>query len=284
MQKYKLSGFVRCAHCGRSMTGQMNDKSNAYYRHNCTGGPLRAVRVDQFEPAILDYLYGKLLDEPSFNRAVETALPPAGQRESLISQQSQTKQQSINTQAEINRLVDAIAKGVDAELLLTKQVELKATVKALKQRFDELEIEIAQFPDAAAVKTAAMLVRVRLIQEHTQKDWRDLSYEDVQQFLIHLFGQRKRNAQNGIFVSKDERGRLVVDFKGQVQIERAIVGGKKALPKWRFDNVHAANANLQRRYDLGIRKAKHGHRRRQAEADAALMAADSELRPVPDNK
>jgi len=257
VQKYRLTGFVRCAHCLGSMTGQLNDKFNAYYRHKCTGS-LKAVRVDQFEPAILDYLYGKFLDAPAFNRAVEKALPPAGQRKALVAEQSQTKQRLINTQAEIDRLVDAVAKGVKLELLLSKQEQLTATLESLDRRLSELETEIAQFPDATAVQMDAEMIRIRLIQEHRRKNWRDLSYDDVQQFLIHLFGQRKRNGQNGIFVSKDERGRLHVDFRGQIEIERVIVADKarRAVPAWFSEHVDGLNADIRSGYERAVAKLR----------------------------
>jgi site-specific DNA recombinase len=275
VQKYLLTGFVRCAHCGRSMTGQMqNPRKLSYYRHNCSDAtqcPMKAVRQDQLEPAILEYLYGKFLDEPSFNRAVEKALPAPGQRRSLDLELDQTKQRLMNTENSIARLVDAIAEGADVELMLAKQEELKATRDSLRQRLDQMETEIAQFPDVAAVKTAAMLVRISLIQQHTRKDWRSLSYADVQRFLLHLFGPRKREGANGIFISRDERGRLHVQFKGQVEIERVFVSdkSKRAVTASLSEHVDALNSAIRSRLDRSI-----------AAAERELAAGKRKLKPL----
>jgi hypothetical protein len=76
-----------------------------------------------------------------------------------------------------------------------------------------------------------------------------LSDDDVQRFLIHWFGPRKRNGQNGIFVAKDERGRLVVDFKGQLETERAKIATNGWLARnWFAKYADGLNADIRREF------------------------------------
>jgi hypothetical protein len=104
----------------------------------------------------------------------------------------------------------------------------------------------------------ATLVRIRLIEQHRRKNWRELSYDDVQRFLVHLFGQRKRNSQSGIFVSKDERGRLHVDFRGQIEIERVIVAdkAKRAVPAWLSEYADGLNADIRSSYERAVARLR----------------------------
>ena len=84
-------------------------------------------------------------------------------------------------------------------------------------------------PSVEETQAAAVLTRIALIEQHKGKDWRQLPFDDVKRFLHHLFGETTKGTGTGIFVCEDNRGNLVVTFKGQVELCRLIVDGRPFL-------------------------------------------------------
>jgi DNA invertase Pin-like site-specific DNA recombinase len=226
VKKYLLTGFIRCEHCARALTGQTQD-GKVYYRHRATDGcTIKSVRGDALEPGVLDYLYNAFIDEPAFNAAVERAMPSAEHREALEQERRLVEKRLVKKEREIGRLVDAVAKGADIELLLLKQDDLKAERAALARRLEELETEIASMPSAEYTRIATSVTRIHLSEQHRGKDWRQLPYEEVKKFLFHLFGESTPGGKTGIFVRKHYEGNLVATFKGQVEFDHRVVNGR----------------------------------------------------------
>jgi len=267
---FKLSGFIRCADCRKALTGHDSRNGRFYYRHRPSKGcSVKGVRGDELEPAVLDHLYNLFLDEPAFSEAVLRAMPPVEHRQNLVNERTATAKRVAKNDRAIRRLVDAIADGVDANLLIEKQGELKAGQKALKQRLEQLENEIATLPSAEQIEAAAMLTRIRMIEEHKAKDWRELPYEDVKRFLFHLFGETTMKSETGMFVRRDQ-GNVVVSFRGQVDFYHEVVDGR---PISKAMQVEAAMLNdaVSREYQQAIDAA-----------DQRLSHALDELGPFPD--
>ena len=74
-KQYPLSGFIYCAECGNSLTGQTTTPKMGnlvYYRHDrdeCPA-PWMSVRGERLTEVVLDYLFTFFLDQPAFNKAV----------------------------------------------------------------------------------------------------------------------------------------------------------------------------------------------------------------------
>ena len=229
IRKYYLTGFLRCANCGRALTGRSPHKVHKTYYHgnHADGCLLRTVPGDELEKAVLDHLYGAFLDQPTFNAAVERALPSVKDRKALDKEIVDIEKRLAENHRKIGRLVDAIANGADVELLLTKQEALKAEKETLSQRATELRAKARALPDVEQVQRAAMLTRLRLITEHTgKKDWRKLPFEDVRRFLLHLFGEVTSTSGTGMLVSKDAKGQVTVTFKGRVDFHHLLANSR----------------------------------------------------------
>ncbi|MFB0553718.1 MAG: recombinase family protein [Phycisphaerae bacterium] len=257
-RKYVLSGLLECTHCGKSLKGQTL-KSGVYYRHNnyladdkrdC---PYCSIRGDLLESHVLDYLYNFFLDEPAYNKAIKAALPSGDDRKALEKDIKLTEGQIAKAKNKLSNLVNAVAAGADVKLLLDKQDELKATIRALERRRDELNQTLASMPDPDSIKKDAMLLRIYLIEKHKGKDWRKASYDDVRKFLHFLFSDNPKKRGYGIFVGK-QNGRWHITFKGCAEFYHDVIDGRPVS----YTLSKAAdrlNAEIKSIYEKGIDEA-----------------------------
>jgi len=219
-----LTGFVHCAKCGYSLTGQL-DHGVIRYRHPNKGcGGFASIKGDELEPGVLDYVYGFFLDEPAFAKAIQHALPSIADREKLEREHRQTERQLRKVEQQITRLVEAIAEGASASLLLKKQSSLVADKDGLQARLKTLETEINGLPDPQVVQQRASLMRVLMVEQYKRRDWRQLPQADVRRFLHFLFGDDPKAAGHGVFVERKGR-KWVLTFKGCVQFHHSVEGG-----------------------------------------------------------
>lgn len=255
VQKYLLSGFIRCEHCKRALTGQSRH-GHIYYRHNRAGEcPFRSLSGDEIEPAVLDFLFENFLDEPAFESAINRLLPPPDRREELVSQRTKAEKLLAKNEREVRRLVDAIARGADISLLLSKQDELKQSKLALEERLQKLDEEIGSLVDAKLGKAAAAVARIHLIESLKSRDWRNMPYEDVQRFLYALFGETTVGGDTGIFVRRNAKGRIVATFRGRVEFHHAIAESR-AVANLLEAAAKAESENLREVFKRALRDAE----------------------------
>ena len=250
IKSYLLSGFIRCELCGLALSGQTSTRTK-YYRHVGCECKFTSVRADQVEPTVLDFLYGSFLDKPTFEEALKRALPSDEDRKVLEKDHSRTEKKLVKNKVETGRLVDAIAKGVDANLLISKQEELKAEREALVKRLQELSEEIAAQPDVEHARAVASDIRTLLYLEHGEKDWRKLSYEEIKRFLLFLFGEKTRKSTQGIFVSKDENGSVLITFRGHVDFHHILANGRPMSDTFILDS-NRINAKIQKDFEREV--------------------------------
>jgi DNA invertase Pin-like site-specific DNA recombinase len=219
LRKYLLSGFVRCAICEASLTAEQR-RGVTYYRHHRTaarrGCGFRSIPGGAMEAPVLDYLYNWFVDQPAFDLAVRLALPPAGARQERQAEVDAAQKDLAKAEQAIARLVDAVAAGADPELLTAKQQELKATRDALRKRLDGLRGELAALPDPSAVRAEAETVRAALARDHTGKDWRGESYEDIRRFLHFLFSDNPGRNALGVFVRPAAGGSWTAEVRARL--------------------------------------------------------------------
>ncbi|MHB8972625.1 MAG: recombinase family protein [Pirellulaceae bacterium] len=213
---YLLSGFIRCGHCGRALTGQKQLR----YRHFKGKCPVVSIRRDVIETAVLDHLFGSFLDEPAFQKAIEAAMPSDDSRQALEQERERIERQLNKERVKLDRLVDLILDGGDKSLLLDKQVSLKSQLALLANRLDEITGKLGEMPEREATARAAAKIRLRLKQRQRRKDWRKLPLGEIQEFLRFLFGDKK---EHGIFIERIKNVRWVITFKGVVALEQDVL-------------------------------------------------------------
>jgi len=206
LRKYLLSGFLYCGHCGAALTAGTDRRGVTYYRHRCgrdeprVACPFHSVRGSMVEGPVLDYLYRWFIDQPAFDLAVSLALPSTADREAAARQLREAEREAGRVEAAIARLVDAVAAGADASLLVGRQDALKEERDRLAGRVDDLRRQLAEMPDPTALKEEAEWVRVQLATEHSGKDWRTEDFDAIHRFLHFLFGDHPKREGLGVFV------------------------------------------------------------------------------------
>lgn len=215
-RKYLLTGFVRCAYCKRSLTGQ-TPKHSVRYKHKKVGCNFGSIQGSILENHALDYLYGLFLDEPAYNKAVRNALPDDDDRKALEKDIKYAKRQLAETNKELRNIVDAVAEGrLDTDISTDKQNELKAEKRIKEMRVNGLEQTLANMPDCKQTVRDAKLLRLKLMSNYWGQDWHQLNYEDIRQFLHFLFGVNPKKSGYGIFVDKIN-GEWKITFEGCIE-------------------------------------------------------------------
>lgn len=226
-RSYVLTGFVRCGHCGKPLTGN-STSGRVYYRH-CVYEPqscvFHSIRKEELADPVLEYLFSFFDDEPTFLRSVERALPKRGDRESLVKEQEEVRTDLAKVEKQIARLIDAIAAGANPGLLITKQGELNAQCERYSEKLRGMEVQLAGMPDAEVLKHTAMAIRLQLLDKVREREWWKLSVEETRRFLIFLFGENPNKTGNGITVFR-EKGRWRISFKGTVEFYDELSNGR----------------------------------------------------------
>jgi site-specific DNA recombinase len=217
-QKYLLTGYVRCGHCGKFLSGSIV-KAHTYHRHHAqnAGSPLcvfYAIREDQLVPAVLDYLFRFFTDEAAYNAAVAQAFPDPKQRAVLERDREELKSKLDATEAEIRRLVNAIKKGADPQLLIESQNELRERKEQEQARLLELDDRLENMPSKEVLEREAMTLRLKLLKKVQNRDWRTMGYDEIRRYLIFLFGENPTKTGYGIKVRREGK-RWVISFNGR---------------------------------------------------------------------
>ncbi len=231
--KYLLTGFVRCAHCGRALVAGHN-RTRMYYRHYTNSlasrdrdCPYAGIPADLLEARVLNYLYSFFLDKPAFDKAVKAGLPSDDDRKTVQRDLKAAERRLAEVNREIENLAVAVAKGADPSLLVNMQGELKAEREALETRSAGLQEKLTAMPDSESVTRQATHLRYRLLQKHTGKDWKKTPYDELRHFLHFLFGDDPGQTGSGIFVyaGTDARGKGFwrITFKGHVQYHEPLI-------------------------------------------------------------
>lgn len=257
LRKYRLSGFVFCENCGRALTSACAD-GHIYYRHHHITGRTKhicgfsAIPGVLLEPHSLDYLLKFFLDRPSFDAAVKASIPSDEDRAKLEAEIKKTSERLNKVTNSINKLVDAVANGADVGILVSKQGQLKAERDANAARLAELQAEFAALPDMAQFEEQAQLLRMQLVLQHKGKDWRTMAFDEVRQFLRHLFGDNTKTSGLGIFVRR-EGPDWILTFKGHAKFNADVVNGRVSPHALQAEGV-AANRELKRVYEQALKQ------------------------------
>jgi site-specific DNA recombinase len=244
-RRHLLSGFVRCNTCNRVLEAQAQQGRWVYYRHaageRCS---FKSIRADVAEAAVLDYLFRFVVDEPALIESAKRAMPSSEDRQALERELADSERRLTHVEKQIANLVNAIANGADVALLLTKQLELKAERETLSQRTAELADELTDMPDETLVQRQASVMRIRLLEQLKQRDWRELDYDEVRRFLRFLFGDDTRSTGQGVFVDRVD-GDWVYTFRGAVEISAEVVNARP-VSRWRKIENELQNEELRR--------------------------------------
>jgi DNA invertase Pin-like site-specific DNA recombinase len=287
-RRYRLTGFVKCGQCGRALIAQKAG-NRIYYRHyknyavsgqDCS---YRGIRADVFEPAVLDYLYSFFLDEPAYTEAVKRAMPSKDDREMLAKDIRAVEKQLVDNNKGITNFAKAIKDGADIDLLRDEQTKLINEKRLLESRQDELTQTLAAMPSPEYIAKEAMLLRIALVEQHKNKDWHSLSYEEVRHFLHFLFGDnpmpRGQGQITGYGISVVlNNNKWHITFKGLVQFYHDIVNGRPVSHAFQKE-AETLFASIKRGYKKCVEEAEKAYKLDCKESGQFVNV----LKPVNDN-
>jgi hypothetical protein len=92
-------------------------------------------------------------------------------------------------------------------------------------RLKEVTEQLATMPDLETVKQQAMLIRLHLLWKMQTRNWRDLPFDEVRQFLFFQFGENPGKTGDGIRLTY-EHGRWRITFKGKIHISHELHDGR----------------------------------------------------------
>jgi len=210
-------------------TGKKKDTADACVFHS--------IREDQLVDPVLDYLFTFFTDERAFNAAVARALPDASELEALKRERDAAAKSLSRVEKEIERLVDAVTQGADPSLLIAKRQELKARREHEYTRLDGLAQRLDAMPGREAIQREALGIRLHLLRNVQERDWRKLPFDEIKQFLIFLFGENPGKSGVGIRLMQD-CGRWQIAFQGRASFHHELVNGRPVS--------HAMQAEAQR--------------------------------------
>lgn len=146
---FLLSGRIKCAECGSTMTGEYARGSSGkrYYYYNCSnhkrsgGCTLPAVRKEDIESAVIAETL-KLLDEPMQNRIAELVEEANQKYIALESAVPALEGQLAETEKSISNLLKLAESGVQSTSLTSRLEELELEKTRIKTRITEAQSEV----------------------------------------------------------------------------------------------------------------------------------------------
>lgn len=160
--RHLLNGIARCSECGGALTYMMKSRRAAYYcvtyrtRGSCRNG--RGI-PHAFEGAVCRAIHRMLVDdrEPTVRLLTEHSIRIRQEQASRGGERKQIEHEVARREAEIGRLVGAIAAGKAAADVVTGINERRATVEALKAKLAELMAAPPEFDKARYLDRLAKL-------------------------------------------------------------------------------------------------------------------------------
>lgn len=221
VQKYVLTGFIRCETCGWSLSGQTQVTSRGtqyqYYKH--PSGKHKSCKsrfsapLGLMENAIFRTIFENTVDAPAFERAIAESLPDERLIKSLEEQVKAKEKELKRIGKELDTLVDAVLSGTLAKETIRgrEQTLLKAKEEVVEE-LEDTRAKLRSMPDLDEAKAEAERVRRQLLEHYgSEERLQAMSFDEEKQLLHWLFdGKDQHGTPYGIYVTK--RGRDEFDY------------------------------------------------------------------------
>jgi DNA invertase Pin-like site-specific DNA recombinase len=131
--RYLLSGLMKCGACGASYTKcGLNRFACAGARDRATCSNTLTIRGDELESAILEGLKTRLMEPALFEEFAREFMAEVNrQRSALSGEKTRTRSELAQIERQIERLVDAILGGADAQAINVRLKDLEADKRRL---------------------------------------------------------------------------------------------------------------------------------------------------------
>jgi site-specific DNA recombinase len=237
VNKYVLSGFLRCDVCKGLLSGftQINKgKEFIYYKHvsqtisSCPARPFLAA--EPIERAVFETIFENFGDVLSFEKAIAESMPDKKMVDELELKIKNSDKELKRINRELNKLVEIALHGT------LKHQTIQATEAKLleeKMKFtDALNADtdlLNSLPKHDIVKAEAEIIRRTLLKKYRSKEHiQEMTYDEKRELLHWLFdGKDQTGTKYGIYVNKTGKYKdQKVDYfmYGRIQGLRTLKG------------------------------------------------------------
>ncbi len=234
VNKYILSGFIRCEKCGNlfsGMTQRSKTKDFQYYAHvtrprsDCKG--TATIRMKPIEKAVFETIFENIIDVPSFERSIKESLPDEKMVKGLQVKIEDSKKELKKVQRELDKLVESVLRGtLSDETIKVKEKELIERRVSISNTLESDEMKLKSLPSIESIKNEAGRIRKELLEKYSGKErLMEMSYEEKRELLHFLFdGKDHEGKPYGIYVFKHPDQSIDYFLYGKIQGLRTLRG------------------------------------------------------------
>ena len=192
---YLLQGLIKCGNCGSPMVGaRRKDGRNKKLRisYECNGRKrktancmMRNVSRDLVENLVIDYIEQYILSDEAIARAKDMLAEEIEKNNNAApSGLDALKKELAATNSALDRLIDAIAAGVDALRMKDKIDVLEAKRINLEQQITLIESRQQTFDSIELAGLDAVLAKYRDIRSRSRKEQKEIINKFVKKLLV----------------------------------------------------------------------------------------------------
>lgn len=158
--EYYLSGKVRCALCGSSMTGgTLVSRGNKYSYYSCSNHERKKdcsgtrIKKEWLEAAVLEYVDYQLLSPemlPALIEEIKSRMESASNSNAV--EKKRLEKQKADTMRKINNLIDFIEDGSADETIKERLKENKILVADINTRLQKIELSSGYILDEEKIR------------------------------------------------------------------------------------------------------------------------------------
>ena len=246
--KYVLSGFIRCEHCGRTLNGQTQAKHGAVYkyyshergkRHECKA--FSSIALDTIERAVFETIFENFNDVPSFEKAISESMPDEKMILNLELEIKADEKELKTINRELDKLVELALSGtLNKETIKGKEQTLIEAKAEVTERLERNRDKLLSLPDVNEVRKEAETVRRQLLEQFSGKErLQEMTFDEKRTLLHWLFdGKDQYSASYGIYINKRGKGKnQMVDYfmYGKITGLRTVKGDDINYQRWDED-------------------------------------------------
>lgn len=246
--KYLLARTVFCDHCGYPMHGETNRNKNRYYRHarhrkvECDIGFW--VRADDLESAIMVHLFRMYGDIDEIQKSMLRAIPDNSKVEEMRDQKQILKKQLEKADAELQRVIKAIAKGLISDDEAEKAVAgIRERETLLKGEIEKIRPQIENVPTKDLIKKRAKLIKRQLEAVYTRPGrLKKMTFDNKRKIIESAFGGKDAKGKRfGVYLHKPDKagGPVTYETKGIFE----DVQGKLPMSKKEIERIFDLESN-----------------------------------------
>ncbi|MEX0685310.1 MAG: recombinase family protein [Balneolales bacterium] len=213
-KKYLLTGFIRCMHCGKSLSGQKQHRKYGYYvhpgRHSETCRKFTTVPLDEVEQNVFEMIFEDMGDVANFEKAIADSLPDVNYIEELKAHIKADTKHLNKVQQGLDNLIETVKAGAfEMDDIKTQADALRADKKRLQHKIDNNQNHLQSLPDIEEVKARAHTIRKDLLSKYqSMEHLKEMTFEDKKQLLHFLFEGKAPNGEPyGIYIDRKGTGK-----------------------------------------------------------------------------